>query len=261
MKAICLVSMVQLLLPYPRMAQGLPPQNDVRVASAPVAPHAAATASGPGQHAFNMDLSSTAGVLAPINLANRSPVSILVGQSTMSISSATMLTPAERIALFQVINAGRQTLQIGTMGNAIGGSFTIGSRLSQSLSGLVIPQGETAISNIASNGGLKIAGNLTNSGALYSVSTDSAVTNAVMEATNIINNASGLLSTVLPSGGLPGITGALSNVSLSLKASENIVNSGTISSAGNLNLTAGGSIINADKGAGFASTLQTTSPP
>ncbi len=54
----------------------------------------------------------------------------------------------------------------------------------------------------------------------------------------------GLLSSVLPAGGLPGITNALNSLSMTLSAVNNIVNSGTIASSRDLSLVAGSSITN-----------------
>src|SRR5262249_26250503 len=60
---------------------------------------------------------------------------------------------------------------------------------------------------------------------------------ALIEASNIFNYAGGLLSTVLPAGGLPGVVSPVSSLSLSLSAIKSIVNAGTITSAGNVNLS------------------------
>src|SRR5262249_50076679 len=77
------------------------------------------------------------------------------------------------------------------------------------------------------------------------VSTSPTVNTAVINANNILNQQGGLISTVLPASGLPGVSGAIPGLNLSLNAIQNIVNAGTIMSAGNLSLTAGGSITNA----------------
>src|SRR5439155_21450059 len=54
--------------------------------------------------------------------------------------------------------------------------------------------------------------------------------------------------TALPNGGLPGISNAVTSLSLTLVAIQNIINQGTITSANNLTAIAGGSISNAAAG-------------
>src|SRR5258708_6451450 len=79
---------------------------------------------------------------------------------------------------------------------------------------------------------------LTNAGNLYAVSTNPQMSNVTISATNIVTQAGALLTSVLPAGGLSGISGAISGLSLNLNALESIVTAGTIASAGALNLTA-----------------------
>lgn len=133
-------------------------------------------------------------------------VPINVGGRIQIIGAGAAVTPAQAMALQQVLSSGTQSLILGQLGNAVG--------------------------------------NLTNAGSIYALSTNAAISNATMMATNINNMAGGLLSTVLPAGGIAGFGNAISNLSLSLTAAENIVNSGTISSAADLTLTAGGRITN-----------------
>ncbi len=200
--------------------------------------------SGGSAKGINLDLTSTVAVAAPRHLANTNPVNIVVGGNTQTITSSSQLTPAERLAVFQVMRTGQQSIQVGAQGNAVGGSFTIGSRLSQHISNLVIPAGVTAIDNASQSSTLNLTGNLTNAGNLYVLSTNPAVTSATISAANINNLQGALLSTILPTGGLPGFFSALTNLNLSLNAVNNIVNVGRILSAGNLTATAGGSITN-----------------
>src|SRR5262249_43301606 len=89
------------------------------------------------------------------------------------------------------------------------------------------------------------SGNLTNAGRLFAVSSNSAVSTASFSAANIYNSQGALLTSMLPRGGLAGVATAVKNLSLSLTARDDIVNAGTISSAGNLTLAAGRSIVNA----------------
>jgi hypothetical protein len=135
------------------------------------------------------------------------------------------------VAVYQVIDSGRQAIQIGVHRNAVGGSVVITSRLARNLGSLVIPQGVTVIDDVSA---LTLGGSLINSGALFAVSTDPGVRAASITATNIMNRQGGLITTELPAGGLPGFTGATPNLSLNLTATDCMTNSGAISSADRL---------------------------
>src|SRR5262249_2971794 len=151
----------------------------------------------------------------------------------------------QAVAAYQVMHTGAQSIVLGAAGQATGGTVNIGNYLSQHLGNLVIPQGVSVIHNFANNQALNIAGALTNAGNFYAVSTNPASTMPAIAATNIMNQQSAMLTSILPQGGLPGYANAISNLNLSLSAINNIVNAGTIASAGTLSMTAGGSIINA----------------
>src|SRR5262249_12650965 len=158
-------------------------------------------------------------------------------------------------AVYQVLSTGQQSLQLSSLGTAVGGTFNIGARMSQHIANLVIPQGVTAI-DLSST--LKLSGTLTNSGSIYTVSLNPNRTNATISAANIVNLQGGLITSTLPAAGLSGFNGLSSKLSLTLNAMQDILNSGVISSAGNLSLTAGGQIVNALPTA--ASALNATQP-
>ncbi|GEM_PF-2147000 len=199
----------------------------------------------PAARAVNLDLSSTAATMAaPSRVTGSTVVNINVGGQNVQVTQGSLLTPAERVAVYQVLATGHQAIQLGNLGNAVGGSLTIGGNFSQHISGLVIPHGVTAIFN-ATNAALNLSGNLANSGTLYALSTSHSTTTASISAADITNARGALISTVLPAGGLPGFAGALPDLSLSLTAVHNIINAGVIRSAGSLALNAGGSIVNA----------------
>lgn len=203
---------------------------------APVLAQIAAESTAP----VNLDLSST-----ERNQIAGSQGSILVEGVQKAINPTDLLTAAEFAALSQVINGGQQTLQISGAGNAIGGTVNLSALAQGPLAGLLVPQGVTAVHDFAQLSALNVLGNLTNSGTLYAVSSNSAVTSAVFNANNIYNNQGGVLTSILPSGGLLGLNSLLGNLNLNLNAIGDIINAGTIASAGSLTATAGGSIINA----------------
>lgn len=211
------------------------PLPSARVVTAPVAPRTP----------INLDLTSTTRSLPAPQFVQKSPVNILVGGAASLVTASSLLTPGERLAAYQVLFTGQQSILLGAQGNAVGGSFNIGPRFSQYVSNLTVPQGVTAIQNAASAGTLSLVGNLTNAGTFYAVSTNPAFTTASISALNITNQQGAVLTSVLPTGGLPGFHGALANLNLSLNALNNIINSGTISSSSGLSIYAGGTITNA----------------
>ena len=207
-------------------------------------PSAAFAEDGAG---LNLDLTSTAATISASSLfssGNASSYTIDMGGTAHTVSSGDMLTPAQFLAVQQVSAGSAQSILLSNQGAAVGGSFVLNSSLSQSVSSLLIPQGVTGIHDFGTNNILNITGNLVNSGTFYGVSTGGAST-ATISAMNILNNQGGLLSTVLPAGGLAGFSNLLGGLNLSLIAVNDIVNAGSIYSAGALSATAGGSIINA----------------
>ena len=181
------------------------------------------------QSVLDLDLSST-----QKSVSAKYAGQILLGDNTQVISVNDLITPAERIALYQSNNGG-QNLILSANGSAIGGTFNVTDRFSPT-GNFVIPAGVTAVQTASS---LNLTGNLTNSGTLFAVPQNF---NAIINASNIMNNVGAIISTMPPiSSGLSGV----GPTNLTLNAAMNIVNAGQILSSANLNLTAGGSIVNA----------------
>lgn len=193
----------------------------------------------------NLDLGSTDRTVTASSSLGSGTVNITVGGNTIAVGAGTMLTPAENVALLQVLNGGQQTIQIGQLGNAVGGTVNLGTSIygSSAISSLIVPQGVTAIHDFGVNGNLNLTSNFINQGNFYAVSTNTQVLDAIISAQNITNGFGGLISSALPAS--LNISGAISALNLNLMAVNNIVNSGSIISSANLNLTAGNSIINA----------------
>jgi hypothetical protein len=202
----------------------------------------------PNTNNVNLDLSSTAANVATTHLFDSHPdvsqLVIDVGSQVTTITSASLVTPAQLIAAYQVLN-GQQSIIMDANGAAIGGSFNLPAHVSQYLSNLIVPAGVTGAINFSNTPAFNIPGNITNSGNLYAFSTNAQNIDATISANNIANNQSALLSTVLPNSGLLGVNNAINSLNLNLISVADIVNAGAITSSGNLNLTAGGSIINA----------------
>lgn len=190
---------------------------------------------------LNLDLESTA---QSIQMTGNAPVNLNVAGATQTVNPGDLLTPAQFLAASQVVASGTQSIQLGALGNAVGGSFAMTSALTQQISSMVVPASVTAIHDFGAVAALNLSGNLTNAGNFYALSSNAAVTSASITAANIFNQAGALLTSVLPSGGLPGFTSAVSALDLNLTATNSIINQGMISSSGNLNITAGASIVN-----------------
>ena len=196
----------------------------------------AQTASTTNSSSRNFDLSSG---VASIPLKNYSSGTVSISQngSPMTLTGSNIVTSAQLLAALQVVQGGKQQLALDYAGRAVGGSFQMNTAITSQASGFVIPQGVTAIRDVATQGALNLAGTLLNSGTIYGVSSNAAVNTAIFNAQSIINNPGAILSTVLPAGGISGMGALLPSLNLSLSASESVLNSGLISSSGNLTIS------------------------
>lgn len=192
-----------------------------------------ANAEAQSQQLANFNLHSSLQLFSAGTLNGLNQVILQLGHQSLIVTSASMLTAGERVALDEVLSGSQQTLVLNSHGQATGGSFQLGS-VTQAITGLVIPRGVTAIDNLVA--GLSLSGNLINAGDFLVVSTNSQITLSKINALNIFNLAGGLITSETVS--------TSSHLSLSLSALQNIVNSGSIISSGNLSLAAGGSIAN-----------------
>ncbi len=183
-------------------------------------------------HAETIDFTSTDKSATAVGDAQ-----IKVGDQTMHVSAGQKVTYGEAAAVAQYLSGG-QTILLGSGGAATGGSVVLSQVASGSITGLNIPHGLTAIQDFGQAASLNISGNFTNSGNFYAVSSNQAVTVANILAANISNNAGALLTTVLPSTGLSGFSNLVANLGLNLSATNALINSGTISSAGSFSATA-----------------------
>ena len=197
------------------------------------------------QAPLNLDLSSTTATLTAPQRLGSGTVTIEVNNLPVAVTAASKLTPAERLAVWQVLSGGTQSIQLGQLGNAIGGSLAVSSRVSQNISTLVIPTGVTLTDTAAQ---LAVAGNLTNFGH-FNVLPGAGIPSASISAANIYNARGAIISSsaALNLSALGNIINAgqiTSAANLNLSALNNISNSGSITSAANLSMNAAGSIIN-----------------
>jgi len=194
-------------------------------------------AHGPrGVGRMNLDLSSTE---ASVNFTRRlaNSINIQVGDAIKTVSAGDRLTPAQAIAAYQVMRNNTQSLVLGADGNAIGGSADIGRAMQRHLNGMYIPENVTVVGDVARTGVVNFRGDFVNSGTYRAVSTDPRFDTATIIADNIVNNQGALLAAQN--------LDQSRNLNLELIALNDLVNAGTISAAGNLSMSAGGSLINA----------------
>ncbi len=122
------------------------------------------------------------------------------------------------------------------------GTSVLSSSQLSSTSALHVQSGATAIIDFSNESSLSFTGDISNSGNIFAISNNPAVTSASFSAQNIFNNQGAFFSTILPAS-LSNYAGSVQNLSLSLNAANQIVNAGTISSAANLSISAA-SIVN-----------------
>lgn len=176
----------------------------------------------------DLNLSSTARSVPGSAVVGSGGAVIMVDGRPQAVSSTTNLTPAAALAAAQVLASGRQNLMLNASQAAIAGTLVL-NQSAAAISSMVIPSGVRVLQGLDSNI-LNVTGNLTNLGVVYFAGRGAGNTLDI-NAGGIFN--SGVLSTV------PGAA-----LNLSLNSLNDIVNTGSITSGGKLNLTAGGSVSN-----------------
>lgn len=166
-------------------------------------------------------------------------VTLSEGGSTRVISAGSSVTAAEYAALNEKLATGNQGLSLTKNGVADGGSLNLnnvsddGSTIRASQ--LVVPANVAVTGDFArSADGVRVTNDVINYGSIYAVSSDASKQSAVIAARDIQNNSSGLISSETSS----------SRLDLSLRASRDLSNDGSIKSSGDLELSAGRSLRN-----------------
>ncbi len=191
------------------------------------------------------DLTATQACTTAAHHDGFTSVVIQEGGTTRTVTASDPLTPAEHIAVHQVLSGGVQSLILGTGGAAVGGTFDISrDALNMTITNAVIPNGVTALYNATTLASLNLLGNLTNYGTFYAYTSSAATLSASINAVNIYNQPGAVLSSIFPTSGIGGIVSATSSLNFNLNALQDIMNAGVISSSGALSLTAGGTIGN-----------------
>ncbi|MDR3615253.1 MAG: hypothetical protein P4L53_16970 [Candidatus Obscuribacterales bacterium] len=198
--------------------------------------------------------------------SNTAPIRIMVGgtlNGSGTVTGGTMvtinpgqhITPAQAVALDQIMSNGSQSLIVNGQGAATGGLVTLQEGSVAGVSALIVPTGVTvdAVGYTASNP-LNVTGPIHINGTLLNLEQSSSAT-AVLNASNISVSHSGSITDILPSN--LSYLNAMSASGLTINAINNVLNQGSITSGGVLNINAGGSISNVSTG----STVATISAP
>lgn len=184
---------------------------------------------------LELDLSSSErSIILGENLfANSSTYEIKIGNAEKTLSSGSQVSPAEFVALQQVITGGRQALVVDSNGKAIDGQLELSSVTDGGIKihakSLVIPSSVEAIGDLSRTGEFRLTGDLTNNGSI--VVTEKPGGNT-LAARDVKNGSAGSI---------------VSMGNLTIAASNDLTNDGSISSFGTLTLSAGGQLSNSGK--------------
>lgn len=165
--------------------------------------------------------------------ADGGSVEITEGGESKTLSAGSIVTAAEYVAVKQALNGG-QTVTIDRNGRATGGNVDLESiasdRAALRASELVIPVNVTTSGDFSRNSDFRLLGNLDNYGTLHALSSDDSSRSGSIRAVDINNYKGATISSDISS--------------LTLDASGDLNNYGTIQSTGALTLAAAGSVNN-----------------
>ncbi|HEY9791871.1 MAG TPA: hypothetical protein V6D22_15810, partial [Candidatus Obscuribacterales bacterium] len=201
-----------------------------------VVPRAQAATGGSSAVPSTLNLSSTHANVSAGRILQSGSVGINIAGRQMTVLPTSMLTPAEMLAVSQIVSVGHQSIQLGLHGNAVGGSFVFNPASGVNLSALSVPQNVTGIINFQQATPLTITGGLSDLGSLFALTVNPSINSVSINARDVGVGAGARLSTVLPPGGISGFADARNDLSLVLSASHSLVNNGIISAAGDLTL-------------------------
>ncbi len=176
----------------------------------------------------SLDLSS---VLHNVDVGNLShDVALSVGGHNVEVLSNQSLTPAEALAVSQVLVTNHQSLVLDALGQAVGGSLNASS-LGNNVNNLQVASGVTLVDNAQS---LTLTGNLANYGDIVFSGSGNLTANNILNEGGAQISANGVLGLttheLINEGGIYGANGVNINASV-------IYNSATIEAGlGNINI-------------------------
>jgi len=200
----------------------------------------------------NLDLTSQARniTLGTKLFGGVSSIEINVGGETKTLSAGSQVTAAEYIAAKQVLAGAGQKVTIGGGGAATGGEVDLSAITSQGdvmrARDLTVPVNVTTLGDFSKGSEFKLQGDLHNYGTVHAMDGGGNGRGGTIHADDINNNAGALISsevdlTLRADGALTNLGSITSDGNLTLSAS-NIRNSGSVSSAKNVNLDAAGDL-------------------
>lgn len=182
----------------------------------------------------NFNLNSGRAVFSAGNLGTFTNLTINVGGKDKVIDLNSKLTAAELVAAQQILNSGSQSIQLSRNGAAAGGTIALNtnvltgleSSVGGNISSMTVARGVQVVDN---NSGIDLSGTLRNFGTISAANTVSGSTNTI--AADVIINGRG--------GSIESYNGVdLHAADVALNAATSLTNNGSISSAGNLTITA-----------------------
>lgn len=181
---------------------------------------------------LELDLtSSERSIIVGQDLFDRaSSYTLITGGVEKVVSAGSRISPAEFVALQQVVAGGKQELVLDSSGRGVDGKFSIDSISDGAhtihAKSLVIPTSVDAIGDLSRSSDFRLTGDFTNNGNVY---LNGQHNGSSIAARNLTNTASATISSL---------------DDLNLSASRDLNNDGVISSAGRLTVSAGNKISN-----------------
>lgn len=197
----------------------------------------------------DIDLSSSE---QNIKLGNRlfagaESVTIDVGGVSKTLTAGSQVTAAEYVAARQVLSGGGQQLVLNSAGGAVGGTVDFSAISSRNervkVDDLSIPVNVSAYGDFSKTPLFSVTGDLNNAGNIYAYSSGNPHRGAI-SADNVTNESTGLISTQLPLVTVTRGNRSERPVDLTIHADDTLSNFGTISSTGELILSAGNEVSN-----------------
>ncbi len=201
----------------------------------------AQTAAAATPTASDLELNNSAAIFTAGTLAGFHQITIDIGGKEQTLNVNSKLTAAELVAAQQVLSGGKQEITINAKGVATGGFFDLNattlsaldSATGGSINSLYVSHGVLAIDTLAN---LSLSGSLVNMGTidLGAASGSKGQTLDSISATNITNSAGAVIASASGVNGVSGVTGT----GVALNATSTFSNSGKVTSAGDLNISA-----------------------
>jgi hypothetical protein len=168
-------------------------------------------------------------------------VTLTVGGGEQNFAVGSKVTAAEYASILQLLGGGSQSLQLDGQGRAAGGSMALESLTNgdrMRVSSFVVPEAVKVVGNFSNRSDFNLTGDLVNNGSIIALSNREGANRASISAHNLTNGSAGLISTIVDPSAFPQYENLQSTVDLRLRADETLLNQGSITSSGNLTLSA-----------------------